>query len=124
MAGVRMGLSFQSRAGLNPIETEEGVLALSAIVDITERKQLEHALRLRLEQLARCRPTEGQFLAMLAHERNPLAPIRNALQILDLPAADDRTRIRAKEMMGRQLHHLVRLVDDLFIRLTFRWRRR
>jgi signal transduction histidine kinase len=51
---------------------------------------------------------------MLAHElRNPLAPIRNALQILDLPSADAHMHQRAKQMMSRQLHHMVRLVDDL-----------
>ncbi|WP_296808563.1 ATP-binding protein [Thiocapsa sp.] len=54
------------------------------------------------------------FLAVLSHElRNPLAPIRNALEILRLshvsaPAADE-----ARAMMARQLAHLERLVDDL-----------
>jgi CheY-like chemotaxis protein len=51
---------------------------------------------------------------MLAHElRNPLAPIRNALQILDMPGANAQMQKRAKEMMSRQLQHLMRLVDDL-----------
>ncbi|KQT09359.1 PAS domain-containing protein [Ramlibacter sp. Leaf400] len=54
------------------------------------------------------------FIATLAHElRNPLAPIRNGLEILrrleDMPPAARRTR----DMMERQLVHLVRLVDDL-----------
>jgi len=57
---------------------------------------------------------KDEFLATLAHElRNPLAPIRNSLQILKLPRLDAATAQQAREMMERQVHHLVRLVDDL-----------
>jgi PAS domain S-box-containing protein len=57
---------------------------------------------------------KDEFLATLAHElRNPLAPIRNALQILKMPRVDPETIERSREMMERQVHHLVRLVDDL-----------
>ncbi len=57
---------------------------------------------------------KDEFLATLAHElRNPLAPIRSALQILKLPRVDAETVGRSREMMERQVHHLVRLVDDL-----------
>ncbi len=57
---------------------------------------------------------KDEFLATLAHElRNPLAPIHNALQILKMPRLDAETVERSREMMDRQVHHLVRLVDDL-----------
>ncbi len=57
---------------------------------------------------------KDEFLAMLAHElRNPLAPIRSSLQILKMPRVDPMTAQRTREMMERQVHHLVRLVDDL-----------
>jgi PAS domain S-box-containing protein len=57
---------------------------------------------------------KDEFLATLAHElRNPLAPIRNALQILKLPRVDVETAERSRSMMERQVHQLVRLVDDL-----------
>ncbi len=57
---------------------------------------------------------KDEFLATLAHElRNPLAPIRNALQILKMPRVDVETAARSRDMMERQVHHLVRLVDDL-----------
>jgi PAS domain S-box-containing protein len=75
-------------------------------MDITERKKQEEALR---ETDRR----KNVFLATLAHElRNPLAPIRNGLQVLRL--SDDRSaRDQAREMMERQLGQLIRLVDDL-----------
>ena len=57
---------------------------------------------------------KDEFLATLAHElRNPLAPIRNSLQILKMPRVDDETRERSRETMERQVQHMVRLVDDL-----------
>jgi GAF domain-containing protein len=57
---------------------------------------------------------KDEFLATLAHElRNPLAPIRNSLQILKMPRVDAETVERSRDMMERQVHHLVRLVDDL-----------
>ena len=57
---------------------------------------------------------KDEFLATLAHElRNPLAPIRNALQILKMPRVDADTVGRSRDMMERQVDQLVRLVDDL-----------
>jgi PAS domain S-box-containing protein len=71
--------------------------------------------RLRLvKELRDADRRKDEFLAMLAHElRNPLAPIRNALQILRMRNTDGVTAARIREMMERQLQHLVRLVDDL-----------
>jgi signal transduction histidine kinase len=56
---------------------------------------------------------KDEFLAMLAHElRNPLAPIRNGLKILQMsPDAEVLDEVRG--MMDRQLTHMVRLIDDL-----------
>jgi PAS domain S-box-containing protein len=76
-------------------------------IDITELKRAEEALR---ETDRR----KDEFLATLAHElRNPLAPIRNVLQILKTPTLDPALADRSREMMERQVHQLVRLVDDL-----------
>ncbi len=56
---------------------------------------------------------KDEFLATLAHElRNPLAPIRNGLQILRL-TGDEARATEVRGMMDRQLTHLVRLIDDL-----------
>jgi PAS domain S-box-containing protein len=57
---------------------------------------------------------KDEFLATLAHElRNPLAPIRNSLQVLKMPRVDALIAQKSREMMERQVQHLVRLVDDL-----------
>jgi PAS domain S-box-containing protein len=75
--------------------------------EITERKRAEEALR---EGDRR----KDEFLALLAHElRNPLAPIRNGIQIFKLRATSDHLLQSTARMMDRQMAHLVRLVDDL-----------
>ncbi len=75
-------------------------------MEITERKRAESALK---EGDAR----KDEFLATLAHElRNPLAPIRNALGVLRL-SGGSAEGTRLVEMMERQVHQMVRLVDDL-----------
>jgi signal transduction histidine kinase len=57
---------------------------------------------------------KDEFLATLAHElRNPLAPIRNALEIQRLAGSNPETARKAREMMERQVRQMVRLVDDL-----------
>jgi PAS domain S-box-containing protein len=75
--------------------------------DVTDRKLAEQALR----DVAR---RKDDFLAMLAHElRNPLAPIRNGLQVMRLAKTDVDELASIRDMMERQLAHLVRLIDDL-----------
>jgi PAS domain S-box-containing protein len=75
--------------------------------DLTARMQSEESLR----QADR---RKDEFLATLAHElRNPLAPLRNSVNILQLTASDDPGTVRLCETMERQVNHLVRLVDDL-----------
>jgi PAS domain S-box-containing protein len=76
-------------------------------LDITERRQVEEALK-------EADRRKDEFLAMLAHElRNPLAPIRNAAQVLKLIGPADANQQRAREIIERQTQHLTRLVDDL-----------
>jgi signal transduction histidine kinase len=78
------------------------------------RRQAQEALRQSEAQLRDQDRRKDEFLATLAHElRNPLAPLRNALQILKMPRVDPDTVERSRAMMERQVQQLVRLVDDL-----------
>jgi CheY-like chemotaxis protein len=57
---------------------------------------------------------KNEFLAMLAHElRNPLAPIRNAVHIMQGDDVTQTTMHWARDVIGRQADHMARLVDDL-----------
>ena len=57
---------------------------------------------------------KDEFIATLSHElRNPLAPLRNGLQLLELAARGEPSIEPLRELMERQVNHLVRLVDDL-----------
>jgi PAS domain S-box-containing protein len=76
--------------------------------DVTAQKRAEQELR---ESDRR----KDDFIALLAHElRNPLAPVRNGLQVLRMAEKGaSETASRAWSMMDRQLTHMVRLIDDL-----------
>jgi signal transduction histidine kinase len=77
-------------------------------------RQSQQELQHRVEQFANADRRKDEFLATLAHElRNPLAPIRNALQFLRVAGDDRLAADQAKDIMDRQLGLLVRLVDDL-----------
>lgn len=98
-----------------PIKTR-GVIRGAVLVfrDITERKRLEDELRQLAANLSEADHRKDEFLATLAHElRNPLAPIRNGLQIMRLAGSSGATLEMTRTMMERQLTQLVRLVDDL-----------
>jgi signal transduction histidine kinase len=79
-----------------------------------ELTTVNEELQRRVEELAAADRHKSEFLAVLAHElRNPLAPLRNAIEILKSVAADDPRAVRAKELIDRQARTLTRLVDDL-----------
>ena len=98
---------FLSRA--IPIRDVDGRIVrwFGTNTDITELREAQQALR-------DADRRKDEFLAVLAHElRNPLAPIRNSLNILRMSGHLDPMAERVGEMMERQVNHLVRLVDDL-----------
>ena len=83
-------------------------------LDITERKRADDALRSLAADLSDMDRRKDEFLATLAHElRNPLAPIRSGLQLLQLTDINEKEAQQTRGMMERQLAQLVRLVDDL-----------
>jgi CheY-like chemotaxis protein len=95
---------------------------LGISLDITARKQMEEALK-------EADRRKDEFLAMLAHElRNPLAPIRHAVQILRKLGPEEPRLHWARDLIDRQVNHLARLVDDLLDvsrlvqgRITLQW---
>ncbi|MFL5329371.1 MAG: ATP-binding protein [Gemmataceae bacterium] len=91
------------------------VQALSDVLGVAaERKRLERELELRISQLRDADRRKDEFLAMLAHElRNPLAPVRNGIQIFRSRCQDDPVIDRLGEMMTRQISQLTRMIDDL-----------
>lgn len=95
------------------IEGQQPVIQCN-IRDITDRKRLASDLRQYTDDLLDADRRKNEFLAMLAHElRNPLAPIRNALQIMRLTGTEGQAVQLASAMMERQINQMVRLVDDL-----------
>ena len=82
--------------------------------DITRRKRTEGDLRKLAAQLSEANQQKGEFLATLAQElRNPLAPIRTGLALLGMSGQKADTLQRVREMLERQVSHMVHLVDDL-----------
>jgi signal transduction histidine kinase len=84
------------------VELEERVAARTAELEATTAALREADRR------------KDEFLAMLAHElRNPLAPIRTAVQLLRLKELPEAHTARARDTIDRQVEHLVCLIDDL-----------
>jgi signal transduction histidine kinase len=120
LEALRLGASdYLEKAGLSAPLLERSILY--AIRQRSYEAELERAVRERTESLAgalealrRADRRKDEFLATLAHElRNPLAPIRNALEIMRLAAGNAEAVERARAMMDRQVAQMVRLIDDL-----------
>ena len=103
------GSAIEALVFAKPIRSDNGRIqgAVGICVDITARRQTEEALR-------EANLQKDRFLAVLAHElRNPLAPIRGAVQLLQLLGSDVPDKGLAIEVIDRQVDMLSRLVDDL-----------
>jgi signal transduction histidine kinase len=94
-------------------ETEHSLL--SALRQKAHALELEIQERKRIEEvLHESERRRDEFLATLAHElRNPLAPMRNATEIMKVADADPARVAAARALIERQIAHLVRLIDDL-----------
>jgi two-component system CheB/CheR fusion protein len=108
---------------MHPYRTPSNIIAgvVVSFIDVTELKEAEAALqqavgeRERAEQALRdADRRKDEFLAVLSHElRNPLAPIRSSLHVLEHAPADVCAAQRAQQIVVHQVGHLARLVDDL-----------
>ncbi|MGZ5095145.1 MAG: PAS domain S-box protein [Burkholderiales bacterium] len=102
------GARFWANVVLTPVYDATGELRGYAKVtrDLTQRQ--------RMEQLQEASRHMGEFVAMLAHElRNPLAPIRNAMQVMAKRGLNDPQLEWCRELVDRQVANLSQLVDDL-----------
>ena len=105
---------------INLLPSDEPTQTSVLITDLTEQKHhqeiaaAEAFARQRALELAEAGRRKDEFLAMLAHElRNPLAPLRNGIDVLRiLPSGGEQAR-QILDMMEEQAHNLVRLIDDL-----------
>jgi PAS domain S-box-containing protein len=92
-----------------PVRNERGAITrwFGTNTDITDERDAQ-------EKLKEADRRKDEFLATLAHElRNPLAPLRHALMLLEEEHTESATMRSAVELMDRQLGHMVRLIDDL-----------
>ncbi|WP_244850858.1 PAS domain-containing protein [Caballeronia sp. SL2Y3] len=98
---------MQGSALLQRSKDGQPLRIIGSLIDITDRKQMELVLR---ESGRR----KDEFLAMLAHElRNPLAPLRTAIALLQKDEDLSSQTNDLVELMNRQVEHMTRIVDDL-----------
>lgn len=108
---------------MHPYRAPSNVIAgvVISFLDVTKLKEAESALREAVGERERAEEAlrdadrrKDEFLAVLSHElRNPLAPIRSSLHILEHAPADAGAAQQAHQIIARQVGHLARLVDDL-----------
>jgi signal transduction histidine kinase len=101
---------------IRPLKNQSGKVtgAINCFYDITERQQMEAALRQQTEVLADLHRRKDEFLAILSHElRNPLTPILAAVEILRVQIDQSEFQQQARQIIERQLGQLTRLIDDL-----------
>ncbi len=107
--------ALESTGNVTLLERPLRMLTLvSAAHSALRARRRQYEVKRLLEETRQAVEQRDQFLAMLAHElRNPLSPIRNALQILKQPDVHGPVVDQARDMAERQVQHMARLLDDL-----------
>lgn len=99
---------------LSPLQTEDGLLIVSIIRDVSERRRLEAELKQRNDELTDTDRRKDEFLAVLSHElRNPLAPIQSAVEVLRTTESKEPDVHWARDVINRQVDQMARLIEDL-----------
>jgi PAS domain S-box-containing protein len=112
----RDGVEYSIEDAAAPIRLPDDRLIGVVLVfhDIGDRRILEKELKKKAFLLTEKDRRKDEFLAMLAHEmRNPLAPISNALHILNAQIVPPEIQKHALDLAIHQVNHMVRLLDDL-----------
>ncbi len=112
----RDGSTLWATSSVTPLRGPDGQYQglVAVVLDVSDRKAQEQQLQRLAHEMATADQRKSEFLAMLAHElRNPLAPLAQALQMLQMDPGHTETARRSCQIMERQLRHLVRLVDEL-----------
>lgn len=106
--GETRWVAMRSRTMFEPVGgLLRAVRNTGVVLDITARKRAEEHLRDDAQR-------KDEFLAMLAHElRNPLAPIRSAVEVLGTARPEAALVGRCRDVIDRQVTQMVRLLDDL-----------
>ena len=100
------GSVFQMDLAVTEFSLENRRHFVGVVRDLSDRN--------RVTELATADRMKDEFLVTLAHElRNPLAPLRNAVQVLSIVGASDPVLQQMRDVIERQVLHIVRLVDDL-----------
>jgi PAS domain S-box-containing protein len=110
------GVEFPVEISLSPIVTEEGTLVISAIRDISERKQSELALQEKNIELAKANAAKDRFLGGMSHElRTPLNAIIGftGTMLMKLPGPINVEQTKQLRMVQSSARHLLSLINDL-----------
>lgn len=108
------GETFPLETAVSTYSRGNEVVSTAILRDITERKRSEEELRRIAADLSEANRRKDAFLATLAHElRNPLAPVRNAVELMRLMGPNEETLQKSRDVIERQVTHLTRLIDDL-----------
>jgi signal transduction histidine kinase len=95
---------------------DDGIVTgfVGTVVDVHDERVAKDAMEVLANDLTEVNQRQNEFLVTLAHElRNPLAPIRNGLEIMRLSTSANQRVNNVHQMMDRQVNHLTHLVDDL-----------
>jgi len=105
---------FLSRMKCIRDESGNVVRIFGTNTDISEQREMADALRQSADAMAEADRRKDEFLATLAHElRNPLAPVRNALQLLRIKGPAEPELQWTRDVIDRQVQRMTRLIDDL-----------
>jgi PAS domain S-box-containing protein len=110
------GAEFPVEISLSPIDSEEGALVMSAIRDVSERKQIELALQEKNVELAKAVAAKDRFLGGMSHElRTPLNAIIGftGTMLMKLPGPINDEQVKQLRMVQSSARHLLSLINDL-----------